>query len=150
MKHLDNILIQKYIDGELIENELQETEAHLIDCPSCMQKLNEQRAFSEKVKHSLEKMVPDEIEIPSFSIKEETVSKDRAVHIAIISSLATACAVTLLFLIISFFNSRPKPIEPFYDYYTIEEYDANKPFSEQELALYEMKSQLEEQLSIKD
>ena len=146
MKHLDNILIQKYIDGELTENERQETEAHLADCPSCRQKVDEQRAFSEKVKHSLEKTIPDEIEMTPFCIKEETVSKDRAVHIAIISSLATACAVALLFVVINFIQSRPKPIEPFYDYYTVEEYDANKTFSEQELALYELESQLKEQL----
>ena len=146
MKHLDNILIQKYIDGELTENEHQETEAHLADCPSCMQKMNEQRVFFEKVKHALEKTVPDEIEMPSFCFKEETVSKDRAVRIAIISSLATACAVALLFVVINFIQSRPKPIEPFYDYYMTEEFDANKPFSEQELALYEIKSQIQEQL----
>ena len=146
MKHLDNILIQKYIDGELTENEHQETEAHLVDCPSCMQKMNEQRVFFEKVKHALEKTVPDEIEMPSFCFKEETVSKDRAVRIAIISSLATACAVALLFVVINFIQSRPKPIEPFYDYYMTEEFDANKPFSEQELALYEIKSQIQEQL----
>lgn len=150
MKHLDNILIQKYIDGELTENEHQETEAHLADCPSCRLKVDEQRTFSEKVKHTLEKTVPDKIEIPSFCFKEETVSKDRAVRIAIISSLATACAVALLFVVINFIQSRPKPIEPFYDYYMTEEFDANKPFSEQELAFYEMKLQMEEQLSIKD
>lgn len=146
MKHIDNILIQKYIDGELTENERQETEAHLADCASCRQKVDEQCAFSEKVKQSLEKSVPADVEIPPFGIKKEMVSKDRAIHIAIISSLSAACAVALLFLIISFFNSRTKPIEPFYDYYTIEEYDANKPFSEQELALYEIKSQIQEQL----
>ena len=146
MKHLDNILIQKYIDGELTEKECQETEAHLADCLSCRQKVDEQRAFSEKVKHSLEKTIPDEIEMTPFCIKEETVSKDRAVHIAIISSLATACAVALLFVVINFIQSRPKPIEPFYDYYMTEEFDANKPFSEQELALYEIKSQIQEQL----
>lgn len=146
MKHLDNILIQKYIDGELTEKECQEAEAHLADCLSCRQKVDEQRAFSEKVKHSLEKTIPDEIEMTPFCIKEETVSKDRAVHIAIISSLATACAVALLFVVINFIQSRPKPIEPFYDYYMTEEYDANKPFSEQELALYELESQLKEQL----
>ena len=146
MKHLDNILIQKYIDGELTENEIQAIESHLADCASCRLKVDEQRAFSEKVKHSLENPVPDKIEIPPFSIKEETVSKDRAVRIAIISSLATACAVALLFVIVNLVNSRPKPIEPFYDYYTVEEYDANKTFSEQELALYELESQLKEQL----
>ena len=146
MKHLDNILIQKYIDGELTEKECQEAEAHLADCLSCRQKVDEQRAFSEKVKHSLEKTIPDEIEMTPFCIKEETVSKDRAVHIAIISSLATACAVALLFVVINFIQSRPKPIEPFYDYYMTEEFDANKPFSEQELALYEIKSQIQEQL----
>ena len=146
MKHFDNILIQKYIDGELAEKESQCVESHLADCASCRQKVEEQRALSEKVKQSLEKTVSADVEIPPFSIKKEMVSKDRAIHIAIISSLSAACAVALLFLIISFFNSRTKPIEPFYDYYTIEEYDANKPFSEQELALYEIKSQIQEQL----
>ena len=150
MKHIDNILIQKYIDGELTEKEIQAIELHLADCASCRRKVDDQRAFSEKVKHSLENPVPDKIEIPPFSIKEETVSKDRAVRIAIISSLATACAVALLFVIVNLVNSRPKPIEPFYDYYSIEEYDANKPFSEQKFAFYEMKSQLEEQLLIQD
>ena len=150
MKHLDNILIQKYIDGELAEKESQVIESHLADCASCRQKVDEQRALSEKVKQSLEKPVPADVEIPPFGMKKEMVSKDRAIHIAIISSLSTACAVALLFVVINFIQSRPKPIEPFYDYYMTEEYDANKPFSEQKFAFYEMKSQLEEQLLIQD
>lgn len=75
MKHLDNILIQKYIDGELTEKESRAIELHLADCVSCRRKVDEQRALSEKVKQSLEKSVPADVEIPPFGIKRKWFQK---------------------------------------------------------------------------
>jgi hypothetical protein len=40
--------------------------------------------------------------------------------------------------------SKPKPTDYIFDYYTIEEYDANKPFAEQEFAEFKLLIQAEE------
>ena len=38
----------------------------------------------------------------------------------------------------------PEPADFILDYYTIEDYDANKPFAEQDFAEFKMRSQTEE------
>lgn len=143
MKHLDDKTIQSYIDDELPENERKEVESHLENCLSCKQKVELQHAFSDKIKNSLETVVPDNIEVPKFSLGEETKYKVNVTRIAIISSLATACAIALIVMAFNLLT-KPKPTEYIFDYYTIEDYDANKPFAEQDFAEFKMHSLSEE------
>lgn len=136
MKHLDNSLIQRYIDNELSENEAKEINAHLKNCEFCRHEVEQQKDFSEKIKSSLDSIVSDEIPIPEFVLKRQHNQKKKTLKIAIISSLSTACAMILVLLIIKFSKPKTNCNEFIFDYYTIDDYDANKPFPEQDLAVF--------------
>ena len=88
-----------------------------------------QRVFSEKVKDSLDGFVPDDIKIPEFKLSYQP-KKTRTLRIVLISSLSTACAILLAFFIIKGLKKEPENFD-IYDFITIEEYDANKPMTEQ-------------------
>ena len=132
MKHFDEITIQKYIDNDLSKEEKNEVEMHLDNCKDCREQVENKRVFSEKVKNSLDRFVSDDIEIPEFRMSYQP-KKTRTLRIVLISSLSTACAILLAFLIIKGVKKEPEKNEIFdiYDFITIEEYDANKPMTEQ-------------------
>ncbi len=142
MKHLNDKTIQNLIDNELPENDRKTMEMHLDECPSCRQRVEAQRAFSEKMKKSLETLVPDEIAVPEFSFRRTARPEMNVTRIALISSLATACAIALIVLIVNLLP-KPKPANRIIDFYTIEDYDANKPYAEQEFAEFKMRTQTE-------
>ena len=145
MKHLNDKTIQSFIDNELPESTRKEIASHLEKCTSCKQKVEAQRAFSDKLKKSLDTLAPDDITVPEFSFGNATRDRASLTRIAMISSLATACAIALIMIAINLL-SRPKhkPSDFIFDYYTIEDYDANRPFAEQEFAEFKMRSQAEE------
>ena len=143
MKHLNDKTIQSYIDGELTESERQETASHLEKCPSCKQKAEAQRAFVDKLKESLDTLVPEDIAVPRFEFGHTASPKVNVARIAIISSVSTAAAITLIVMVFNLL-SKPKPTDYIFDYYTIEDYDANKPSAEQEFAEFKMHLQTEE------
>ena len=142
MKHLNDTTIQSYIDNELPENERKKVEMHLDECPSCRQKVESRRALSDKVKSSLEIMAPDKVKVPEFSFGNPASPQVNVTRIAIISSLSTACAIALIMLVVNLM-SKPKPTNRIIDYYTIEDYDANKPYAEQEFAEFKLRTQTE-------
>ena len=142
MKHLNDKTIQSYIDDELTESKRQETASHLEKCPSCKQKAEAQRAFADKLKESLDTLVPEDIAVPKFEFGHTASPKVNVARIAIISSVSTAAAITLIVMAFNLL-SKPKPTDYIFDYYTIEDYDANRPFAEQELAEFKMRMQSE-------
>jgi hypothetical protein len=142
MKHLNDKTIQNYIDGELTESERQETASHLEKCPSCKQKVEAQRAYSDKLKESLDTLVPEDLDVPKFEFGHTASPKVDVTRIAIISSISTAAAIALIVMAFNLL-SKPKPTDYIFDYYTIEDYDANRPFAEQELAEFKMRMQSE-------
>ena len=132
MKHFGEITIQKYIDNELSKEERNEVEMHIETCEECKKQVEIQRVFAENVKKSLDEFVPNEVEIPEFKISHQP-KKTRTLRIVLISSLSTACAILLAFFIIRGITkkSEQNDIYDIYDFITIEEYDANKPMTEQ-------------------
>ena len=143
MKHLNDKTIQSYIDDELTESKRQETASHLEKCPSCKQKAEAQRAFADKLKESLDTLVPEDIAVPKFEFGHTASPKVNVTRIAIISSISTAAAIALIVMAFNLL-SKPKPTDYIFDYYTIEDYDANKPSAEQEFAEFKMQLQTEE------
>lgn len=143
MKHLNDKTIQSYIDNELPESERKKVEMHLKECPSCRQRVETQRTFSGKMKKSLETLIPNDVEVPEFSFGRATRPEVNVNRIVLISSLATACSIALIAVLVNLL-SKPKPTEYIFDYYTIEDYDANKPSAEQEFAEFKMQLQTEE------
>jgi len=145
MKHLNDRTIQSYIDNELPESKRKEIEFHLEECISCKQKVESQRAFTDKLKKSLETTVPNDIAVPEFSFGSTARYKVKVARIAIISSLSTACAIALIVMAVNLLSKpKTKSADFIFDYYTIEDYDANKPFAEQDFAEFKMRSQSEE------
>lgn len=145
MKHLNDRIIQNYIDNELPKSEREKVESHLEKCPSCRQKVESQRAFSETMKKSLDTLAPNDIAVPEFSFGKATRPEVDVTRIAMISSVATACAIALIVMAINLLSRpKPKPADFIFDYYTVEDYDANKPFAEQEFAEFKMRTQKEE------
>lgn len=143
MKHLNDKTIQSYIDNELPESERKKVESHLENCSSCRQRVESQRAFTDKLKKSLDTLAPNDIAVPEFSFGKVTKPEVNVTRIALISSLATACAIALIMVMVNLL-SKPKPTDYIFDYYTIEDYDANKPSAEQEFAEFKMHLQTEE------
>ena len=145
MKHLNNKTIQSYIDNELPESDRKKVEMHLENCPSCRLRVEAQRSFSEKMKNSLDTLVPDDVAVPEFSFRNAASPKVNIVRIVFISSLSTACAIALVIFAFNWFSKpEPEPADFIFDYYTIEDYDANKPSAEQEFAEFKMHLQTEE------
>lgn len=142
MKHLNDKTIQSYIDDELTESKRQETASRLEKCPSCKQKAEARRAFSDKLKESLDTLVPEDLAVPKFEFGHTASLKVNVTRIAIISSISTAAAIALIVMAFNLL-SKPKPTDYIFDYYTIEDYDANRPFAEQELAEFKMRMQSE-------
>ena len=143
MRHLNDRTIQSYIDNELPESERKRIESHLEECSLCRQRVESQRAFSDKLKKSLESLVPNDDSVPEFSFRNAASPKMNITRIVFISSLSTACAIALVIFAFNLF-SKPEPADFIFDYYTIEDYDANKPFAEQDFAEFKMRSQTEE------
>lgn len=129
MKHFDEITIQKYIDNELSPEERVAVEMHLETCEECKKQVENHSVFAENVKKSLDEFVPDVVDIPEFKIAYQP-KKARTLRIVLISSLSTACAILLAFFIIKGLKKEPENFD-IYDFITIEEYDANKPMTEQ-------------------
>ena len=145
MKHLNDKTIQSYIDNELPESERKEIASHLEKCPSCKQKVESQRAFSDKVKKSLDTMVSGDSPVPEFSFRNTASPKVNITRIVFISSFSTACAIALIIFAFNWFSKpKPEPADFIFDYYTIEDYDANKPFAEQDFAEFKLRSQTKE------
>ena len=142
MKHLNDKTIQSYIDNELPESEKKMVEMHLGECPSCSQKIEAQRAFTEKLKNSMETLASDNVAVPEFSFGKATRPEVNVNRIVLISSLATACSIALIAVLINLL-SKPKPTDYIFDFYTMEDYDANKPSAEQEFAEFKMQLQTE-------
>ena len=143
MKHLNDKTIQSYIDNELPKGERKKVEMHLEECSSCRQRVEVQRSFSEKTKNSLETLVPNDVSVPEFSFGRSARPEVNVTRIVFISSLATACAIALIVIAINLLT-KPKPTDYIFDYYTIEDYDANKPSAEQEFAEFKMQLRTEE------
>ena len=145
MKHLNDKTIQGFIDNELPESERKRVESHLEECLSCKQKVESQRAFADQLKKSLDTLAPNDIAVPEFSFRRTTRPEVNVTRIAIISSLATACAIGLIVMAINLLSKpKPNPADFIFDYYTIEDYDANKPFAEQDYAEFILRSQSKE------
>ena len=107
MKHLNDKTIQSYIDNELPESERKKVEMHLKECPSCRQRVETQRTFSGKMKKSLETLIPNDVEVPEFSFGRATRPEVNVNRIVLISSLATACSIALIAVLVNLL-SKPK------------------------------------------
>ena len=127
MKHIDNELIQKYIDGEATLFEKSYVEKHIADCQECADNIENHKKLINFVKRDFS---VEDIEIPEFTKPVRTRSHKRYIYY-----IAAACIACLLFLLIPDKKVTEEKTPEIVFLYTIDEYDANETILEQEMNL---------------
>ncbi|PYO44021.1 MAG: hypothetical protein DMD33_03980 [Gemmatimonadetes bacterium] len=66
MSHVDDGTLHAYLDGELSPPETQTVETHVVQCPACRTRLEEERALIARAAELLARAAPPERELPAF------------------------------------------------------------------------------------
>src|SRR5438094_1956528 len=66
MSHVDDGTLHAYLDGELSPTETQRVETHVVQCPACRTRLEEERALIARAAELLARAAPPERELPAF------------------------------------------------------------------------------------
>jgi predicted anti-sigma-YlaC factor YlaD len=131
MNCIDEQLLQKYIDGECIENEKTVVKQHLSSCPECAQKHDERGGLSIQIKQAINSLSIENIEIPALKNTNTTSVKNIKL---IIYSLSAACIIAfVLFFVDKKLESNKKEITIVQS--ITREVDANRPASEQDFVI---------------
>jgi len=133
MKCMNDETIQKYIDSETNINETAAIEKHIANCSSCVQKIEEQRIFVSNLKSNLGnwRNIPvsiPEFEARGFSKRRFTINKKYIKYAAV----AVACIV---FLTVFLFPKDVKVNEYQLIYCFDNDFDSNRPYSQQEIRI---------------
>jgi len=128
MNCIKDYTIQKYIDGEASQSEVQLVETHAMICEKCAEKVNNQRRLSESIKKGINLLKIDSVEIPSFIIPPKTIKNSSSINSRLFYIIAAASVLMFLFVI------RPKEKKAEQQENSIElgytmEVDANRPVS---------------------
>ncbi len=130
MKCIDNILIQKYIDGEASENEISVIENHNTVCEICSQKLIRQRESVRRIKQLLSTDHHPITEVPMF-VKPSAKAKKTIIRPRLVLSIAAAASLALFAVIL---NQKQKDKADWgYSYDIVDEFNANLPVTEQKV-----------------
>lgn len=122
--------IQKYIDGEVSDNERKRIEDHALTCKSCSQNIDEQKIISSRIVEALNLLFVD-------SIKQKHNSFQKIKHFPLKKTLYALTAASVLILAIAFLKPFEKPaVAPPQLYYELDwSVDANKPLTDQEFII---------------
>lgn len=136
MNNINGEIIQKYIDKELSEKEQETVREHIYACPECKKQLNEQEQIVSFLKENISTK-SKQIIIPEFNYPLKS-KKKRSIYKKCFYAAAIACCTLLLFFAI---YPLKKSVTETEDEYIIiynmdNEFDSNKPFSEQNISLY--------------
>ena len=127
MKHIDNELIQKYIDGEVTQNEICFIEKHIADCQECDDNIEKHKELISFIKKDYS---VEDIYIPEFTKPARIKSWKRYIYYA-----TAACIAGLLFLLFTEKKVQEDKNPEILFLYTIDEYDANETILQQEMNL---------------
>jgi len=133
MKCINDELIQKYIDGETNAQEAENIAKHAEKCAFCAQKIAEQRTFADYIKKEIENWGAKSVAVPEFvapAIPRWRFNIKRKYYIA--TSVAAACAVLLVFLLLPKEN---KANDYLMIYCFDGDFDSNRSFSQQEMTI---------------
>lgn len=98
MNCINNEIIQKYIDNEATSEEILFVDKHVSECKHCAKIINEKRILAETIKYSINKLVDEDIEIPSF-MPPVIVKKQRKLSTRKFA-IAFAAAAVIVFAIV--------------------------------------------------
>ena len=144
MKHIDDELIQKYIDKEVTHEEIAYIDEHLLSCVTCMNAVNQQRKFAAEIRNAINLLSEEVIEIPIFNrqMKEKAVNiyardEKKKSRIMLRWSLYAASVACILFFMV--FMLKPEKDTHInsatFFYNTENEFDANRSILQQDIVM---------------
>ena len=138
MNCISDEIIQKYIDGEVPEDESVLIKQHLESCKSCADRVEERIRLSENIKSAINSIVDNHQDIPAFDHGRKVSGKPSFIRkpVFIIASTVAAACIVLFILVFRTEQKTPAqrqlPQVSIYNY----EIDANKPLSGQPLIIH--------------
>jgi len=132
MKCINDELIQKYIDGETTPQEAGRIEKHLTDCSQCAKKIEEQKAFADRIKRDIKNLDSQPIVIPGFVTP---AIRKRKLNPKIKHYFYAVSAACVIFLIVMLFPKQREEREVRLIYGFDGDFDSNRPVSQQEMVI---------------
>jgi len=133
MSCITDDLIQKYIDEETNSEESVWVESHLLTCEQCACKMEIQKEKVRTIKHALNSLTKDNIEIPPMPILSQ---KNRRRPILRMSWVYTLAAASVLIFVLIFSTGEDINSYELSELNALEgEFDANLPVSEQQMII---------------
>ncbi len=132
MRCISNELIQKFVDIEASAKENATIQSHLTTCIKCTKRIEEKSNTANRIKKLIGSINKNEIQVPLFQ-EPENQRKTLYIHFKKFVYAASAACLLILFLI--FHQKQKNEIEYMYSYDVASEYNANLPFSEQEMVI---------------
>jgi hypothetical protein len=127
--------IQHYIDNESAAAERDAFRQHMEICPVCRNALTQQQHRWLEVKQSLDLLVTQQPQIPTFRATKKAKSQ-KNIPIKYLWPLAVAAGLLLLVLLRPFNSADPLSTNGLnHQYVVYEEIDANKPITEHPLIM---------------
>ena len=133
MKHIDDELIQKYIDNEASREEVDYIDVHLLSCTGCKKTVDEQRKFADELRGLINSLSEEEIEIPEFNKpKKNRIKRRQTMFLWSVGAASVACVLAFLFL-----NTEVKNTDDYKNlfYNTEHEFDANRSVLQQDIVI---------------
>jgi predicted anti-sigma-YlaC factor YlaD len=134
MKCIDNVSIQRYVDGETDVHETIRIERHLADCSDCARKVKQQKAFVDGIKKEIGSWGSCPDIIPEF-VAPVVRRQKRRLNVTIkhyVYAVSAAGAIFLcVFLLTEHYTNKDRKIHLIY---SIDgDFDANRTVSQQEM-----------------
>jgi len=130
MKCIDNVLIQKFIDGETDSRETERIEKHLEGCAQCACNIEEHKAFTNFIKRALRQDIG--VIVPEFV---KPVFRKRRLDLKIRHYIYAASAAAAVLLFLFLFSDRnelyPNTLHLIYSFDG--DFNSNRTVSQQEM-----------------
>ncbi|MDL2228101.1 zf-HC2 domain-containing protein [Odoribacter sp. OttesenSCG-928-L07] len=132
---IDETLAQLYVDNEVDTATKVAIDKHVLICKDCAQKIDEQRSLSTLIKEEINTLSNAPANIPNFASISSKLNNNKKQNLSRLIFAASAACVIAFCLI--FFLRKPEEKQQLVYYYKIEfnEFDANKPYTEQEASI---------------
>lgn len=135
MKCINEEQMQRYLDNESGQLEVEEIRKHLVQCRSCSTSFTEHNERRVKAKRSLGLLITQKPHIPEFKVPVRTIQL-KGVIIKYILPLVAAAGLLLLFILDPFDKAEKLPPNELYlQSFISADFDANKPVAEYPLII---------------
>ena len=137
MSCINDSLIQKYIDGESSQSEMNWIEDHMAHCQKCAAKVENQRKLSTEIKEAMSLIGTGTIDVPEIGMAVNKSTKRSASFKRYIYYASAACILLFVF-ILTRNNELKGQAETIVTYKLDSDYDANKTITQQKLVIHFM------------